>query len=149
MVFLNPRRVRFGEHVLDDVSSVVIERSAVRTVEAWSDDGPHAVLVDVAEARVAVRIEQNIAGQGVFGGPLASDGVPSRPQIGEPVPGEMGELIAEWAPSGADLGRRRMRMQAVVVQVSDSISAAGSKRTLTLRGVSAEGAADPIVVEEL
>ncbi len=131
-MLLNPRAVTFGGQRWSGVGQVTVERTAGRLIEEWSDTGPHSVLVDVPEVRAIVRVEQTL----------------SEEDPGDPVPGSAGELSVEFGPSGGDLLRRRLRVSAVVVQVMQQIGAEGAKRVVTLRGVSADGAIDPVVVED-
>ncbi len=131
-MLLNPRNVTFDGQTWSGVGQVTVERTAGRLIEEWSDTGPHSLLVDVPEVRAVVRVEQTL----------------SEDDPGDPVPGTAGEFTAEFGPSGGDLLRRRLRVQAVVVQVTQQIGVEGSKRVVTLRGVSADGASDPVVVEE-
>jgi len=132
-MMLNPREVTFGGEAWSGVGKVSVERSAARLIEEWTDTGPHAVLVDVPEARVVVKVEQTL----------------SEDDPGDPVPGAMGELVVEFGPSGGDLLRRRLRVAAVVVTVVQSIDVQGAKRVVTMRGVSTDGVVDPVVVEAI
>lgn len=132
-MMLNPRSVTFGSETWNGVGKVSVERSASRLIEEWTDTGPHTVLVDVPEARVVVKVEQAI----------------SEEDPGGPVPGALGELIVEFGPSGGDLLRRRLRVEAVVVQVAHSLDAEGAKRVVTLRGISSDGEVDPVVIESV
>ena len=50
MLVMNPRSVSFDGELLEDVTSVVIDRRGERVVVEWSDEGPHAVFADVARA---------------------------------------------------------------------------------------------------
>jgi hypothetical protein len=133
MLLLNPRRVRFGNEAWEDVTALVVDRRAARTVVEWSDEGPYAVLADVPRQRVTLRVVQQIA----------------REDIGAPRPGQEGLLVAYTSPTGSEGGRRRVRCQAVVTAVSHELSLSrGAVRTVDLVAVSGSGAADPIMVED-
>ena len=133
MLVLNPRLVTFGGESWEDVAAVSIDRVAARLVEEWSDAGPHAVFVDAPERRVTVRVVQEPAGDAP----------------GAPLPGDSGELVVFTAPGAGDAGRKRVSCGAVVTRVEHEVSLRrGSVRTVTLAAVSADGAADPIAVED-
>ena len=130
---LNPRAVRFGETVWEDVSAVVVDRQARRTVTEWSDLGPQVVLVDAPEQLVTVRVVQQVA----------------RDDIGTPVPGDSGELRFATAPNGGDTPRRRVVAQCVVTDVTHELSIRnGAVRTVKLVAVSSDGVADPVSIED-
>ena len=133
MLILNPRAVRFGGAEWEDVSAVVVDRQAKRTVTEWSDLGPQVVLVDAPEQLVTVRVVQQVAGD----------------DIGTPVPGESGELGFATAPAGGDTPRRRVVAQCVVTDVTHELSIKnGAVRTVKLVAVSSDGIADPVTVED-
>lgn len=132
MLILNPRAVRFGGAVWEEVAAVVVDRQAKRAVTEWSDLGPQAVLVDAPEQLVTVRVVQRVA----------------RDDIGTPVPGESGELTFATAPAGGDTPRRRVVVQCVVTDVTHELSIKnGAVRTVKLIAVSSDGVADPVSVE--
>ena len=133
MLLLTPRVVRFGDATWEDVSAVVVDRAARRKVVEWSDMGPHVALADVPEQEVTLRVVQSLARD-------APDG---------PKPGDAGELSFDTSPAGTDAARRRVRAQAVVLDVRHELSVkGGATRTVTLVAVSPDGAADPLIVEE-
>jgi len=112
---------------------VAVDRAATRLIEEWSDNGPHAVLVDAPEQRVTVRVVQE----------------PSGDAPGAPLPGESGEFVVFTAPASGDTGRLRVSCEAVVTRVEHEVSLRrGSVRTVWLTAVSADGANDPITVED-
>lgn len=132
MLLLTPRVVRFGEATWEDVSAVVVDRAARRKVVEWSDLGPHVALADVPEQEVTVRVVQSLTRD-------APDG---------PRPGDAGELSFDTSPAGTDAARRRVRAQAVVLDVRHELSVkGGATRTVTLVAVSPDGATDPVAVE--
>lgn len=133
MLLLNPRRVRFGSSLWEDVTALAIDRRADRTVLEWSDDGPHAVLADVPRQRINIRVVQQVA----------------REDVSAPRPGDEALLIAYTSPTASEAGRKRVSCYAVVLAVSHELSLSrGAVRTVELVAVSASGGADPIVVEE-
>lgn len=129
-MILRPDVVRFGGVEWAGVERLVVERSAARTVRAWSDGGAHAVFVDVPEQAVRVRVVQ------------AAD----RSLLVTPVPGEQGQLRAEVGGGGEE-GRRLVRIEAVVESVSYEIGGRAATRVVTLVGVSSDGS-DPVVVTD-
>lgn len=132
MLFLHPRVVSFGGSDWAGVESVAIERSAARSFVEFGEQGPHAVLADVPEQRVEVRVVQELLGE----------------DMDVPRPGEIGTLGFETAPNSSGAGRKRVSMTAVVMGVKYQVSRkGGSARTVDLIAVSADGAADPVLVE--
>ena len=133
MLILNPRVVRFGGRVWEDVSAVVVDRQATRAVTEWSDLGPHAVLVDAPEQTVTVRVVQQVA----------------RDDVGTPVPGELAELSFFTAPAGGDTPRWRVGALCVVTAATHELSLKnGAVRTVRLVALSSDGAADPVTLED-
>ncbi len=133
MLLLNPREVSFGGEVWEDVSVVVVDRSASRAVKEWSDLGPQVVLADAPEQLVTVRVVQHVA----------------RDDIGSPKPGETGELVFHTSPSGTDSPRKRVLVACVVMDVMHELSLKnGAVRTVKLVAVSSDGVVDPVVVED-
>lgn len=133
MLVLNPRVVKFGPAVWDGVLAVAIDRLANRRVIEWSDAGPHAVFADVPEQRIEVKVTQELA----------------REDLAGPVPGQQGELVLHTSPTATDAARRKVSVQAVVVQVGHELSLKkGALRTIELVAVSATGSADPVVISE-
>ena len=130
MLILNPRSVKFGAAVWDEVTAVVVDRAAHRTAAEWGDLGPHAVVVDVPEQSVRVRVVRSVS---------AGD-------IDVPRPGDAATLTFYTAPAGNELRRRRVSCAAVVLEVSHELSQGRAARTVTLQAVSGDGAADPISV---
>ncbi len=130
---LTPAEVSFGGRAWANVQVVTIEQGAAKLVEEWSDAGPVAAFIDVPEQRVILKIEQSL----------------SEEDPGEALLGEEAEVEATFGPSGGDLLRRRVRVRAVVVQVVHKVSTSGATRVVTLRGVSADGVTDPVVVESV
>ncbi|MEN0019375.1 MAG: hypothetical protein AAF747_00670 [Planctomycetota bacterium] len=134
MFFLNPGSVQFAGESWGDVSSVTVDRQATRVVEAWSDGGPHATLIDAPEQRTTIKLVQSLAGDAV----------------GTPTLATQGELRFETAPTASDAQAKRVRTQAVVVEVSHSVARNGvATRTVKLLAVSSDGASDPLAVESV
>lgn len=133
MLVLNPRLVKFGAFVWEGVLSVVIDRLAHKQVVEWSDAGPHAVFVDVPEQRIEVRIAQELI----------------REDLAGPVPGQQAELVLYTSPTSSEAARRKVSLQAVVVQVSHELSLKkGALRMIELVAVSATGASDPVSISD-
>lgn len=132
MLVLNPGTVSFNGTSWDDVTVVAIDRDGERVVREWGDFGPHAVLADVPEQSVGVRVVRRLA----------------RDDIDGPRPGDMGELVFFTSPSGADLGRRRVRATCVVTRVRHELGGReGATREVRFAAVSSDGAADPVSIE--
>jgi len=133
MLVLNPREVRFDSETLEDVTSVTIDRRAARSVVEWSDLGAHAVFADVPEQRVEIRIVQELA----------------RGDLGGLAPGDAGVLRFHTAPTGGHAGRRRVEATVVVTGVGHELSRRrGAVRTIACVAVSADGASDPVSIED-
>jgi hypothetical protein len=133
VLLLNPRTVSFGGEVWEDVSAVVVDRSAKRAVTDWSDLGPHVVLADAPEQLVAVRVVQHV----------------SRDDVGSPKPSEAGELVFHTSPSGSDSPRKRVKALCVVMDVTHELSLKnGAVRTVKLVAVSSDGVVDPVTIED-
>ena len=131
MLVLNPDRVRFEDEELAGVRTIVLERSAGSVIEDWSDRGPYASFVDVPEQRVVVRLNAEGRESGAVG----------------PLPGAEGDLEFYTARVAGISGRRRVRVRCVVVRSGHEIGAGGTaRRVLEFRGVSSDGATDPVLV---
>lgn len=137
MLLLNPRRVRFAGTAFEDVAAIVVDRSAAKEVVQWSDLGPHVVLADVPEQRVEIRVVQNLSG--------------ARPgeSVDAPSPGQAGELVFHTSPTAGAGGRKRIAVQVVVLGVEHELSLRrGAVRTVRFVGISSDGQADPLSVQE-
>lgn len=133
MLVLNPSAVAFGSATWSGVWAIAVDRRAARLVEARGDRGPHAVLVDVPEQRVRVRVVQRF----------------TRDEPTAPRPGEMALLRFTASPGGSDALRRRVSVMAVVLRVEHEIARGrGATRMIELAGVSVDGAADPVSVAD-
>lgn len=133
MLMLNPQSVRFGAARWDDVAAVLVNRAAARLTIEWSDMGPHIVFADVPEERVTIRVTRRLVRGTTF----------------TPRPGDAAELVAYTAPTAGEASRRRVRIGAVVTDVSHEVSTRhGGVQTVTLVGISTNGAADPVVIED-
>src|SRR5262249_25070333 len=133
MLVLNPEIVKFGSAVWSDVKSISIDRTTDRLVAERSDTGPHLTFVDVAEQRVTISAVR----------PLLRD------QLGSPAPSDEGDLIFYASPSKSDALRRRVKVMCVVTSVKYDIGKNGAAiQTTTLIAMSADGAADPITIED-
>ncbi|MCC6659578.1 MAG: hypothetical protein IT437_01700 [Phycisphaerales bacterium] len=132
MLILNPRAVKFGPAVWDEVLAVAVDRHASRIIRQHGDLGPHTMIVDVPGQEVRIRIVRSI----------------SRDDIDVPRPGDLGTLTLYTAPAGNELRRRRVSCTAVVTGVAHELTATRATRTVTLEAVSSDGAADPIAIAD-
>ncbi len=131
MLVLNPRQVKFGNTVWDDVVLVAVDRAASRVVEEWSDLGPYAAFGDVPEQRITIRVVQELA----------------RDDLDGPGPGDLAELTLHTSPGWSDGGRRKLAARAMVTRVEHEVSLKrGAVRTVTLLAISEDGAEDPVAV---
>ncbi|MBX3359693.1 MAG: hypothetical protein KF745_14835 [Phycisphaeraceae bacterium] len=130
MIILNPSSVTFAGRTLADTDAVLLDRTATRLAEEWSDSGPYCVLADVPEQRVQIRIVRRIL----------------RDDLAPPIPGEQGALSLVTSPNASDASRRRLAATAVVTAVSHQVSAKAATQTITLLVLSATGAADPVSI---
>ncbi|MBL8765354.1 MAG: hypothetical protein JNM07_13925 [Phycisphaerae bacterium] len=133
MLALNPTVVRFGDQVWEDVTALAIDRAAERAVEHWGDLGPHAVLVDVPEQRVTIRVVRRV----------------TRDEPADVRPGAAADFVAYTAPAGSDAARRKISAAAVAVSCRTELSErSGATRTIELVAVSSDGAQDPVTVSD-
>lgn len=131
MLVMNPREVSFQGAVIEDVSSITVDRRAERVVMEWSDLGPHAVFADVPERRVVIRVTHEVV----------------RGDITGPAPGDEGELIFHTSPSSSHAARRRVSATVVITAVAHELSRKrGAQRTIDAVALSANGLDDPIEV---
>ena len=134
MFVLNPERVKFGSAVWGNVVSVKIDSETVAPVEEWGESGPWCVLVDSPRRRVKIEVKQELHG--------VADG------LAPATIGSEAQLRVHVSPTGSNAGRKRVKVQAVVVSVShERRVGAAPVRTIELRGVSASGSADPVSIE--
>jgi len=138
MLILSPRSVWFDGQRWDDVTLVAIDRVAARAVLEWSDAGRHAVFADVPEEKVTIRIARRVHA----GSPAAGEnGLRC---------GAEGELVLISAAEESVAARRRVKCRGVVVRVSHELSEkSGCVRVVEIAALSADGAADPLVITEL
>jgi len=138
MLILNPDRVRFAGQAWPVVTAVMVDRSAERLVESWADMGPYAVLVDVAEQRVTIRVTLALSATDLPGPELGAQG-----------------LLEVWtSPTASAAQRVRVAGQAVITGVRHEMGARGvaasaagaGMRVVTLAAVSDDGKLDPLFV---
>ncbi len=60
MLFLNPHTVTLGAVVLDQVSAIIVDRTADRLALEYSDFGAYPIYADVPEQRVTVTIVRDL-----------------------------------------------------------------------------------------
>lgn len=133
MLLLNPQAVKFGVALWPDVVAVLVDRTPELQVVEWSDTGPHAVFADVPEQRVTLRVSRRLL----------------RDTPVSPRPGDSAELVAYSSPTAGDALRQRLRAACVVTHVTHEFSTQrGAIQTVTLVALSADGATDPIAIED-
>lgn len=133
MLVLNPSSVTFGNATWSNVTALVIERAAQKQVTEWSDNGPHAVLADVPEQVVTIRVVSEVVNDDANG----------------PSPGASGVLKATTGRNASDALRRVITASVVVVGVAYEVSLKkGAVRTVELVAVSSDGASDPVSVTD-
>ncbi|MFM9994896.1 MAG: hypothetical protein ACKVU4_03745 [Phycisphaerales bacterium] len=133
MLLLNPRTVKFGDSVWDDVTAVAIDREPERLVLEWSEFGPHVVLADVPQQKATLRVVQTVA----------------RDDVNAPRPGDEGTVEFFTSPASGSAGRKRVSAPAVITEVTHELSLrGGAVRRVAMIAVSPTGAADPISVTE-
>lgn len=131
MLVLNPRVVKFGSAAWEDVAAVSVDREAQRLVLEWGDLGPHAVLADVPEQKVTIRVVQEVA----------------RGDVDVPRPGDQGTVEFYTSPASGSAGRRRVNATAVIIDVTHELSLRGGAiRRVTMVAVSGDGVTDPVSV---
>ena len=110
-----------------------MDRATAREVVGWSDEGPEVVLADSAERRVTVKVTRSVVAD----------------ELGSVSPGDAGLLRFFGSSSASEAGRKRVSIEAVVLRVGHAIEGGrGAKQTIELIGVSEDGVADPVVVED-
>jgi hypothetical protein len=133
VLVLNPRTVTFGAATWANVSSVAIDRQAARLIEEPGDNGPYAVLVDVAEQRVRVKVVQEF----------------TRDEMSAPALGDQATLQFYTAPGLSSAGSRKVSMTAAVIGVEHEVSLKrGATRTIELSAVSSDGRTDPVAIAD-
>ncbi|MCA9279848.1 MAG: hypothetical protein H6815_05310 [Phycisphaeraceae bacterium] len=133
MLVLNPRVVIFDGETIGEVSLIAIDRSAENEVVEWSDLGPFVALADVPEVLTEVRMVQRLGTE----------------DLGSLVPGVMGELVFYTSRSSGDTLRRRISMDAVLMDVKHELNVdRGTHRVFRFVAVSEDGSSDPVVVED-
>ncbi len=133
MLILNPRNVRFGSLVLDDVRSVSIDRVATREIVEWSDFGPHAVFADAPERKVTIRLVRE----------LTRDGLDA------PLPGDSDTLSLRTSPNASDAGGTSVSASAVVTRVThELLGQARALQKIEFVAISTSGDTDPVTIAE-
>ncbi len=131
MLILNPRDVRFGSVVLDDVRSVAIDRVASREIVEWSDLGPHAVFADAPERKVTIKLVRE----------LTRDG------LDVPMPGDSDTLSLRTSPNASDAGGISLSASAMVTRVThDLLGRGGALQRIEFIAVSESGDVDPVSI---
>lgn len=132
MLWISPKDVRLFGETLDGVRGVAVSRKAKRVIEEWGETGPFAVFVDASEVSVEVTIEREVR-----------ESAPGA--VGTPALGEQGTLSFRAAASGASAHGELVEGTVAVVSVSHQLSGgSGPTQRIVCRGVSGDGAADPL-----
>jgi len=129
MVVMRPSEVRFGSDVWEGVERVAIDRTGARVIRGWGAGGPALVFADVGSYQVRAQVWQAL----------------DRTTLGGPIPGEL-EGVRIDLDAGTDVGRRRVRFDAVVESVSHEVSGSRAVRVISLIAVSGAGDEDPVQV---
>lgn len=136
MLVMHPQSVSFGTMRIDNVTTVVLSRHAVRATLEVTDDaggGPHHVFADVPEQRVTAVVRQVLTRE---------DPLDLRP-------GSQATLVVFTAPAASDASRRKLSASAVVIDVAAELKSGATPaavRTITFVLVSSDGATDPVSV---
>jgi len=137
MLVLNPRRVWLDGKRIESVSVIVVDRKGQKVVLEWSDFGPYAVMGDIVEQRVTIRLVHGL----------------DEDALDEPKPGD--EMLLEFYVSNGTSEAQRSKASArvVVTEVRHELSQAkGALRTIVMEAIdafdnaSSSGANDPIVI---
>lgn len=131
MLALSPSSVKFDDQDWPDVSLIAIDRVTTRPALEWSDRGPHPTFADAPEQRTDIKLVRSLV----------------HDDTAAPRPGDAGTLVFHAGP-GADSSRVRVSVACVVVAVRHEITGRSAARTVQLVGVSADGAADPVIVSD-
>lgn len=133
MLVRSPNAVRFGNAYLANVETIVVERSAHKTIEEWTDTGPHAVLVDVPEQRVSVKLVRRLD-------------TGERPDRAEFVPGVAGLLGFFLAGHGSDASPVEVNINCVLTGMRYDAWDEPTRQVLTFIAYSEAAAQDPVIV---
>lgn len=133
MLVLSPESVAFEGESWAAVEVISIDRTPKREVVEVGDAGPQVVFVDVPERRVNVRVVRRI----------------ERSELDSVKPGDAGELSFRAGFGRTDAGWSVVTVDAVVTRVTHEFAPDGVKRVVVMVGVSSDGVADPVGVEEV
>lgn len=132
MLVSSPKAVRYADLFLENVESIVVERSAHRIIEEWADGGAHAVFVDVPQQRTSVKLVRRLA-----------PGEQPEPRF---VPGLSGVLGFFDGPGGSDASLTEVNIRCVLTGVRYETFAEPTRQVLTMLAVAESADADPVVV---
>lgn len=133
MLVRSPNAVRFGNVYLANVETIVVERSAHKTIEEWTDGGPHAVFVDVPEQRVSVKLVRR----------LDTGESPDRVEF---IPGKDGLLGFFLAGHGGDASPIEVNITCVLTGVRYDAWDEPTRQVLTFVAYSESATQDPVNV---
>ncbi len=132
MLVLNPWLVTFNQQTWQNVTAVLLNRTAAKENVEWSDMGPHVAMADVPEQRITIKVIQTLD---------ADD-------LDAAKPADAGTLTLHTSPAASDARRKRISAQVVITRVEHEISLKrGAVRTVTMVAISTDGLTDPILVE--
>jgi hypothetical protein len=130
MLLLSPTRVSLGNLVLQNVSSISIDRLPSREVLEFSDLGPYPTFADIPEQKVLITILQHLT---------SSD-------FAAPLPSASATLTIHARPNGTDAGSVTLQANTVVRAVSHDLAPKAATRTISLIAISSSGTANPITI---
>lgn len=139
VIIVNPTGVQFGTTQIEHVLWAAVDRAATRLVREWSDEGPHARFIDVAEQLVSFTMQQechadlstHFAGSGASG------------------IGTQAVLTIVTQPNASDGAKKKLTATVVFVGMSHKVGVRGATRLLKFAAVASDGATDPVVVTDV
>lgn len=134
MLINSPGAVTLGDLTLGGVERIVIERSAHRVLEEWTDGGRYPVYADVPAQRISVRLERRTSDGRSLG-------------VSDLAPGYMGELRFFAGAHALDTPRTaEVRVLVVVTGVRYELERDPARQIITMLGVSDKVDEDPVSV---
>jgi len=130
MLIFSPTRVSLGNLVLQNVSSIAIDRAPSRESLEFSDLGPYPDFADIPEQKVLITILQHLT---------SSD-------FAAPLPSASATLTIHARPNGTDAGSVTLQATTVVRAVSHDLAPKAATRTISLIAISSNGTANPITI---
>ncbi len=132
MLWIEPHSTVLMGTLITGVRAITSHSSAKRVLEEWTDGGPYATFIDVADISIEIVIERDATAD-AFG---LLDGVS---------PGDQGVLRFIAAPSGASAHAEAVSAIVVVTAVKHILhGGSGPVQTIVCRAVSQDGVVRPI-----